>query len=289
ARLYLWDRESREHLVSHQSTCRSGLRAVPQARTCPVEFLPRRQLRNRCGSACSCFNPRRVALRRDAANVRAAANPPWRFDRTRAVVGTAVFDPWHSESSTRKPHRLVLVHRFADCVRHYRGDGSSASVTRTHARKPTICPACRDRSSRNNHVTRERRKTAVNSFGHLYVLTVAGALLLTGCNLAHGKPGQDSETVAPNEITDFATLYAQNCAGCHGAEGRGGAARALGDPVYLAIADDVAVQKATASGIRGTAMPGFAQSAGGMLTDKQIDAITNGIRSRWGKPGILEG
>jgi mono/diheme cytochrome c family protein len=129
----------------------------------------------------------------------------------------------------------------------------------------------------------------VNSFGHLYVLTVAGALLLTGCNLAHGKPGQDSETVAPNEITDFAALYAQNCAGCHGAEGRGGAARALGDPVYLAIADDVAVQKATASGISGTAMPGFAQSAGGMLTDKQIDAITNGIRSRWGKPGILEG
>jgi cytochrome c oxidase cbb3-type subunit III len=129
----------------------------------------------------------------------------------------------------------------------------------------------------------------VNSFGHLYVLTVAGALLLTGCNLAHGKPGQDSETVAPNEITDFETLYAQNCAGCHGAEGRGGAARALGDPVYLAIADDAAIQKAAAGGIRGTAMPGFAQSAGGMLTDKQIDVIANGIRSRWGKPGILEG
>jgi cytochrome c oxidase cbb3-type subunit III len=129
----------------------------------------------------------------------------------------------------------------------------------------------------------------VNSFGHLYVLTVAGALLLSGCNLAHGKPGQDSETVAPAEITDFATLYAQNCAGCHGAEGRGGAAGELADPVYLAIADDAAIQKAAAGGIRGTAMPGFAQSAGGMLTDKQIDAITNGIRSHWSKPGILEG
>ena len=129
----------------------------------------------------------------------------------------------------------------------------------------------------------------MNSLGHLYVLTVAGALLLTGCNLAHGKPGRDTETVAPNEITDFATLYAQNCAGCHGAEGRGGAARALSDPVYLAIADDVAIQKATAIGIRGTAMPGFTQSAGGMLTDNQIDVITNGIRSHWSKPGILEG
>jgi cytochrome c oxidase cbb3-type subunit 3 len=129
----------------------------------------------------------------------------------------------------------------------------------------------------------------VNTFGHLYVLTVASALLLSGCNLAHGKPGQDSETVAPTEITDFATLYAQNCAGCHGAEGRGGAAGELADPVYLAIADDAAIRKTAAGGIRGTAMPGFAQSSGGMLTDKQIEVIANGIRSRWGKPRILEG
>jgi mono/diheme cytochrome c family protein len=107
--------------------------------------------------------------------------------------------------------------------------------------------------------------------------------------LSHGKPGKDSETVAPNQITDFATLYAENCAGCHGTEGRGGAAAALADPVYLAIADDAATRKATANGIRGTAMPAFAQSAGGMLTDKQIEVITNGIRSHWSKPGILEG
>ena len=32
-------------------------------------------------------------------------------------------------------------------------------------------------------------------------------------------------------------------------------------------------------------MPAFAQSAGGMLTDKQIDAIVGGIRS-WAKPGV---
>jgi len=36
-------------------------------------------------------------------------------------------------------------------------------------------------------------------------------------------------------------------------------------------------------------MPAFAQSAGGMLTDKQIDVITTQIRSRWGRPGILDG
>ena len=36
-------------------------------------------------------------------------------------------------------------------------------------------------------------------------------------------------------------------------------------------------------------MPAFAQSAGGMLTDKQVDAITSGIFSRWGRKGILDG
>ena len=35
-------------------------------------------------------------------------------------------------------------------------------------------------------------------------------------------------------------------------------------------------------------MPAFAQSAGGMLTDKQIDVISSGIRSNWSRQGILD-
>jgi mono/diheme cytochrome c family protein len=93
--------------------------------------------------------------------------------------------------------------------------------------------------------------------------------------------------LAPNEVLDFETLYSDNCAGCHGAEGRGGAAIALSNPVYLAIVDDKAMRKVIASGVRGTAMPAFVQSSGGMLTDKQIDVISGGIRSRWSKQGIL--
>jgi mono/diheme cytochrome c family protein len=86
---------------------------------------------------------------------------------------------------------------------------------------------------------------------------------------------------------EFRTLYSENCAGCHGPEGRGGAAIALADPVYLAIADDAAIRKVISNGVRGTAMPAFAASAGGMLTDKQIDVITSEIRSRWSQRGIL--
>ena len=35
-------------------------------------------------------------------------------------------------------------------------------------------------------------------------------------------------------------------------------------------------------------MPAFAQSAGGMLTDAQINVITTGIRSRWNQPAVLD-
>jgi mono/diheme cytochrome c family protein len=85
---------------------------------------------------------------------------------------------------------------------------------------------------------------------------------------------------------DFGTLYAENCAACHGPEGRGGAAIALNNPVYLAIADDAAIRKVIANGVQGTAMPAFGQSAGGMLTDVQIDVIAKEIRSRWSQQGV---
>jgi mono/diheme cytochrome c family protein len=113
--------------------------------------------------------------------------------------------------------------------------------------------------------------------------------MLSACSSPPGRPTKDSEAPAPSEIRDFRTLYAENCAGCHGAEGRGGAAIALADPVYLAIVDAPAMREVIANGLHGTSMPAFAQSAGGMLTDKQIDVITSEIRSRWSRPGILTG
>jgi len=112
--------------------------------------------------------------------------------------------------------------------------------------------------------------------------------VFSGCGAPHGQPNKGSEVPAPNEVLEFGTLYAENCAGCHGADGRGGAAIALANPVYLAIADDTAIRKVIANGARGTAMPAFAESAGGMLTDAQIDVITKEIRSRWSKQGILD-
>lgn len=113
------------------------------------------------------------------------------------------------------------------------------------------------------------------------------ALGLCGCANAPGRPTPGDVPIVPSEISDFNTLYAQNCSGCHGSEGKGGAAIPLGDPVYLAIADDAVLHRAATNGIPGTSMPAFAQSAGGMLTDKQVDVIVRGIRERWSKPDVL--
>jgi cytochrome c oxidase cbb3-type subunit III len=120
----------------------------------------------------------------------------------------------------------------------------------------------------------------------IYLALAIGACL--GCSSSPGRPGPDSEVVPPAEILDFNVLFASNCSGCHGQNGKGGAAVPLSDPVFLAIADDDAIRRTASKGVAGTPMPAFAQSAGGMLTEKQIDAIVNGIRS-WAKPDSLRG
>jgi mono/diheme cytochrome c family protein len=127
----------------------------------------------------------------------------------------------------------------------------------------------------------------VNLFRYLRTFAAFSLMLLSACSSPPGRPTKDSEDPAPSEISDFKTLYTENCAACHGTDGRGGAAVALADPVYLAIVDESSMRKVVANGVRGTSMPAFAQSAGGMLTDKQIDVITSEIRSSWSRPGIL--
>src|SRR5262245_55220947 len=102
------------------------------------------------------------------------------------------------------------------------------------------------------------------------------ALVATSCapfKNPPGRPGPNSQVVPPSEILDFDLLYGKNCSGCHGSDGRAGLAIGLGDPVYLAIADDATILRSISEGVAGTAMPAFLQSSGGLLTAKQVDAI----------------
>src|ERR1700682_6418982 len=117
-------------------------------------------------------------------------------------------------------------------------------------------------------------------------LAMFAVAVCVACSNSSGRPARNSADVPPDQIVNFDVLYGQNCAGCHGVEGSGGAAMSLANPLFFGLADDDGIRHTAANGVPGTPMPAFAQSAGGMLTDKQIDSLVRGIRS-WAKPEAL--
>jgi len=122
------------------------------------------------------------------------------------------------------------------------------------------------------------------------ILVVLTFVMLTGCNVRlPGQPTEAERWRAPADVSDFNQLYQENCAGCHGADGRRGAARSLNDSLYLSFVSDGALQQVIAEGRAGTNMPSFSQKAGGALTDKQIELLISGIRSKWARPDDFNG
>jgi mono/diheme cytochrome c family protein len=120
------------------------------------------------------------------------------------------------------------------------------------------------------------------------LLACAACFASAGCD-APGKPKLQSQAERPDEVLAFQTLYKQNCAACHGDDGKNGAAIALANPIYLATAGLDNLLRVTASGVSGTAMPPFGKTAGGMLTDRQIQIIARGMMDTWGNPNALAG
>lgn len=112
---------------------------------------------------------------------------------------------------------------------------------------------------------------------------------LIGCNRLPGRPSAANREVIPSKVTSFDVLYKQNCAGCHGADGRLGAARPLNDPVYLALVSAERLHTIISDGVAGTSMPAYGARAGGDLTDAQIDALVKGMLSRWARPDVVSG
>jgi cytochrome c oxidase cbb3-type subunit 3 len=115
-------------------------------------------------------------------------------------------------------------------------------------------------------------------------LSVCWAALLSGCGHAPGDP--PNPILRPAEVSDFASLYNENCAACHGANGQNGPAIDLANPEYQALVDDATLRKWISGGMPGTEMAAFAQSAGGMLTDAQVNALIAGMRRQWLQPNV---
>ncbi|MEO6923387.1 MAG: cytochrome c, partial [Acidobacteriaceae bacterium] len=78
-------------------------------------------------------------------------------------------------------------------------------------------------------------KTA--SLAHAVFLS-ALCVAATGCNHAPGKPPAVAEASRPDQVVDFPTLYKENCATCHGSDGKAGMVFSLSNPVYLAMSGE---------------------------------------------------
>ena len=115
---------------------------------------------------------------------------------------------------------------------------------------------------------------------------LGAGLVLVGCEHIPGRPGPGPEVVRPDEVLSFSVLYKTNCAACHGESGQAGPAISLNNPVYLAVAGEDTLRAMTSKGVPGSLMPAFARSAGGMLTDHQINVLVHGMIEQWGRADI---
>ncbi len=126
--------------------------------------------------------------------------------------------------------------------------------------------------------TSTRAKPARARCGAPVAGLVCLALVLVGCDF----PGQRSaqiRVVPADEVLGFDALYATNCAGCHGPDGRLGPAPPLNDPLFLKIVPDAVVQDVIRDGRPATLMPAFSQDKGGTLTARQMQVLTTGLKN----------
>src|SRR5262245_6723901 len=100
----------------------------------------------------------------------------------------------------------------------------------------------------------------------LFVLLL---LFSAGCDLP-GRPDAVNRPVPADQVVSFGVLYEQNCAGCHGAEGKLGPAPPLNDRLFRSIVPASELETVVANG-RGKA-------GGGTLTPAQIQVLVHEIK-----------
>ena len=188
---------------------------------------------------------RRAAVRRDAADVSASADlfggliaPVLWSGLLQSILGVI-------ESGARATHRLAVVRR------HRRWHSASSPGSSCHGRRVcrrartcplAFAPALKLQESCRHEEDGEER--AVNRISSSRRFRDAAIPLLSGCAAAPGRRAKVRRRCADRDH-GIPTLYAENCAGCHGPEGKDGAAIALADPVFLAIADDASIRRAS--------------------------------------------
>ena len=115
---------------------------------------------------------------------------------------------------------------------------------------------------------------------HLLIPALLGMLALSGCGEWPGKP-QVSIAAAPGTEAGFQSMYALQCAACHGDSGRSGAARPLNDPLYLSITPKSEFSQAVGHG-QGILMPGYLKEEGGPWQPDILADFVDDLYLAWG-------
>src|SRR4051812_8315540 len=121
--------------------------------------------------------------------------------------------------------------------------------------------------------------------GNAFLSFISLTLVISsvGCHRRIGPPNDQEELMRPEDVVSFDRLYKENCSACHGENGSGGPALDLANPNYQALVDDASLRRWITSGMPGTEMAAFGESAGGFLTPQQVDTLVAGMRSRWAR------
>ena len=122
--------------------------------------------------------------------------------------------------------------------------------------------------------TRETKRFFI-SLTPCFILSLS--CLTAGCNIP-GRPNPADRPVPPDQILEFGVLYGQNCAGCHGSDGRLGPAPPLNDPLFRVIVPEAELQGVLTKGRKVALMPAFAKENGGLLTEAQIQVLVLEIK-----------
>ena len=105
----------------------------------------------------------------------------------------------------------------------------------------------------------------------------AWLLVAAGCDLP-GKPNPADRPTSPDKVLNFSALFAENCAGCHGATGEFGPAPPLNNRLFRAIVTQSDLERVISQGRKGTPMPAFARENGGTISPAQIKVLVYEIK-----------
>jgi len=137
-------------------------------------------------------------------------------------------------------------------------------------------------SRRKSCLTNPKRKRGCLALPRLrFGLVLAAAMLMTGCegrSILY-QPNPDRAQKLPSQVTDFHSLFANNCSGCHGAGGLQGPAPPIGNPLLLAMVSQQQLADLITHGRHGTLMPPFVTTNGEGLTPEQVGIIAAGMKS----------